>query len=131
VLGWLAHLGLLAQSFLGPDSLAGRNTKPEGDGSRGKRSRQQALAKGFQIILDIIFRWNQTCSFSHTKLVYEGWFMNGVWALVTIHLMIILWLICLLGLLATVTSVVYLTCHYLHIGEKIVFHRLHEALKHK
>ena len=57
--------------------------------------------------------------------------MNGVWALVTIHLMIILWLICLLGVLATVTSVVYLICHYLHIGEKIVFHRLHEALKHK
>ncbi len=57
--------------------------------------------------------------------------MNGVWALITIHLMIILWLICFLGLVATATIIIYLIFHYLYIGEKFVFHHLHAALKHK
>ena len=57
--------------------------------------------------------------------------MNGVWALIAIHLMIILWLICFVGSLATATIVTYLIFHYVYIGEKIVFHHLHRAFKHK
>jgi hypothetical protein len=57
--------------------------------------------------------------------------MSGVWMLLQIHLMIVLWLICFFTLLATAAVLIYLIFHYLYTGEKIVFHRFHGALKHK
>jgi uncharacterized membrane protein len=57
--------------------------------------------------------------------------MSGVLALLKIHLMIIMWLVCFFALLVTTTATVYLICHYLYLGEKIAFHHFQGVLRHK